>query len=89
MLYRTEDGGSSFDVVEYPSAKVKLSDGTYYNPFVVPEKVYEEDGKLYMEVGQGADGDYYGEEGFCNGLYESEDNGKTWTYVKEIAVQSE
>lgn len=37
-----------------------------------------------MEVGQGADGDYYGEEGFCMGLYESGDNGKTWNYVKEI-----
>lgn len=85
-LYRTEDGGRSFKAVEYPSAKVKLSDGTYYNPFVVPEKVYEKDGKLYMEAGQGADGDYYGEEGFCNGLYESADNGKTWDYVKEIAA---
>ncbi|MDD6070822.1 MAG: hypothetical protein PUC12_08435 [Clostridiales bacterium] len=86
-LYRTEDGGRSFDKVEYPSAKVKLPDGTYYNPFVMPEKVYEKDGKLYMEAGQGADGDYYGEEGFCHGLYESADNGKTWNYVKEIAVK--
>lgn len=86
-LYRTEDGGKNFEVVEYPSAKIKLSDGTYYNPFVMPEKVYENNGKLYMEVGQGADGDYYGEEGFCNGLYESKDNGKTWEYVKEIVVQ--
>lgn len=86
-LYRTEDGGKSFETVEYPSAKAKLSDGTYYNPFVMPEKVYEEDGRLYMEVGQGPDGDYYGEEGYCHGLYESEDNGKTWTYLKEIAVQ--
>lgn len=86
-LYRTEDGGRTFEQIEYPSAKVKLSDGTYYNPFVVPERVYEEDGKLYMEVGQGADGDYYGEEGFCNGLYESEDKGRTWEYVKEVAAE--
>ena len=53
----------------------------------MPESVYEKNGKLYMEAGQGADGDYYGEIGFCNGLYESEDNGRIWTYVKEIAVQ--
>lgn len=86
-LYRTEDGGRTFEQIEYPSAKVKLSDGTYYNPFVVPERVYEEDGKLYMEVGQGADGDYYGAEGFCNGLYESEDKGRTWEYVKEVAAE--
>lgn len=86
-FYRTEDGGRSFEEIKYPSAKAKLPDGTYYNPFVVPEKVYEKDGKLYMEAGQGADGDYYGEEGYCNGLYESEDNGKSWMYVKEIAVR--
>lgn len=85
-LYRTEDGGKSFETVEYPSAKVKLPDGTYYNPFVMPEKVYEKDGKLCMEAGQGADGDYHGAEGFCNGLYESMDNGKTWVYVKEVPV---
>lgn len=83
-LYRTEDGGRSFENVEYPSAKAKLPDGTYYNPFVMPEKVYEKDGKLYMEVGQGPDGDYYGENGYCHGLYISEDNGRTWDYVKEI-----
>lgn len=86
-FYRTEDGGRSFEEIEYPSAKAKLPDGTYYNPFVVPEKVYEKGGKLYMEAGQGANGDYYGEEGYCNGLYESEDNGKSWMYVKEIAVR--
>lgn len=88
-LYRTEDGGRNFEEVEYPSANAILSDGTYYNPFVMPEKIYEKNGKLYMEAGQGADGDYYGEEGFCNGLYESKDNGKTWKYVKEIAVQED
>lgn len=86
-LYRTEDGGRSFEEIAYPSAKAKLSDGTYYNPFVMPEKVYEEEGRLYMEVGQGTDGDYYGKEGFCHGLYESQDKGRTWTYVKEIAVE--
>ena len=85
-LYRTEDGGKSFENIEYPSAKVKLPDGTYYNPFVMPEKVYEKDGKLYMEAGQGSDGDYHGAEGFCHGLYESLDKGKTWIYVKEIPV---
>lgn len=85
-LYRTEDGGKTFTAVEWPSAKAKLSDGTFYNPFVMPEKVYEKDGKLYMEVGQGADGDYYGDEGYCNGLYESSDEGKTWEYVGEVVV---
>ena len=84
-LYRTEDGGSSWEEITYPSAKVKLSDGTFYNPFVMPEIVYEEDGIIYMEVGQGADGDYYDDElGFCHGLYQSSDLGRNWEFVKNI-----
>ena len=86
VLYRTEDGGKSFTEVEYPSSNALLPDGSYYNPFVMPQKVYEEDGKLYMEAGQGAMGDYYGEQGFCHGLYESADLGKTWQYMGEIPV---
>lgn len=89
-LYRTEDGGESFIAIELPSSRIKLSDGTYYNPFVMPEKVYEEDGKLYLEVGQGPNGDYYGENGFCNGLYTSEDSGVTWKYSgTKVAYEKE
>lgn len=87
-LYRTEDGGKTFTQVEYPSPQIKLPDGTLYNPFVMPEEVYEQDGKLYLAAGQGPDGDYYGEEGFCSGLYESGDNGITWKYLGEQPVGS-
>ena len=81
-LYRTEDGGSSWEIVGYPSARAKFVDGTYYNPFIMPEKVYEEKGILYLEVGQGADGDYYDDElGFCQGLYQSLDRGLNWKFV--------
>ena len=84
-LYRTEDGGISWEEIDYPSAKAKLSDGSYYNPFVMPEKIYEENGLLFMEVGQGADGDYYDSElGFCHGLYQSADRGINWEFVKNI-----
>lgn len=85
-FYRTADGGKTFQEISYPSAKIKLSDGTYYNPFVMPEKVWEEDGILYMEAGQGADGDYYNQDGFCHGLYHSDDRGVTWIYDKEVVV---
>lgn len=85
-FYRTADGGKTFQEVSYPSAKVKLSDGTYYNPFVMPEKIWEEDGILYMEAGQGADGDYYNQDGFCHGLYHSDDRGVTWIYDKEVVA---
>ena len=85
-LYRTMDGGCSWKEIEYPSARVKLPDGTYYNPFVMPEKTYEKDGILYMEAGQGADGDYYDEQGFCHGLYQSFDKGVTWEFVQTVPV---
>lgn len=88
-FYRTADGGKTFREVSYPSAKIKLPDGTYYNPFVMPEKVWEEDGILYMEAGQGADGDYYNQDGFCHGLYHSDDRGVTWSYDKEVVVEKE
>ena len=47
--------------------------------------MYEEDGVLYMEVGQGADGDYYDPEaGFCHGLYQSVDLGVSWDFIRNI-----
>lgn len=82
-LYRTEDGGRTFTEIKYPSAKILLSDNTYYNPFVMPQQVYEEDGKLFLVVGQGPDGDYYNENKRCMGLYVSKDLGITWEYVGE------
>lgn len=85
-LYRTEDGGRTFQSIEYPSPDIALSDGTLYNPFVMPEKVWEEDGMLYLSAGQGPDGDYYGEQGFCAGIYQSTDAGITWTYLREEPV---
>ncbi len=41
---------------------------------------YKKDGKLYVSVGQGADGDY---KGGIHGLFVSEDMGKTWDYIGE------
>ncbi len=87
-LYRTEDGGKTFTEVEYPSPQVYLPDDTLYNPFVMPEEINEQEGKLYLIAGQGPDGDYYGEQGFCSGLYESEDNGVSWKYLGEQPVKS-
>mgnify|MGYP001040180632 FL=1 len=42
-----------------------------------------------MEAGQGADGDYYNQDGFCHGLYHSDDRGMTWSYDKEVVVEKE
>lgn len=81
LLYRTMDGGKSFEEITWPSAARELPDGSLYNPFVMPEKVWEEDGGLCMLVGQGPNGDYYEDGLWVSGLYESKDLGKTWTYL--------
>lgn len=86
FLYRTADGGRSFTQINFPSARVTLADGSIYNPFVIPEKVWAEDGDLFMLVGQSAwSGDYYSEElgKHPSGLYVSHDYGISFEYVGE------
>ncbi len=86
LLFRTTNGGHSFKQINYPSAKIELSDGTVYNPFVIPEKVWSEDGNLYMLVGQSQwSGDYYSEElgKYPSGLYISHDYGASFEYLGE------
>ena len=86
MLYRTEDGGMTFTQINYPSAKVKLAGDNIYNPFVIPEKVWVEDGELYMLAGQSPySGDYYSEEleKHPSGLYVSHNDGMSFEYVGE------
>lgn len=84
MLFRTEDGGRTFSECEYPSANVELPDGELYNPFVMPEKVFVEESAYYLLAGQGPNGDYYGEKGYCKGLYWSANRGQTWKYEGEV-----
>jgi len=86
LLFRTTDGGKSFTQVNFPSARIKLSDGSLYNPFTIPEKVWLEEGNLYMLVGQSAwSGDYYNEEleKKPSGLYVSHNDGLSFEYVGE------
>lgn len=86
-LYRTEDGGKTFEVVDIPEVEVELSEGEKYNPFVLPEVPYKEDGILYVKVGQGQFGDYSGSNDFYGrsmALFASEDNGVTWKFIKEV-----
>lgn len=80
-LYRTEDGGKSFTKIEFEGMQVKLGDGTLFNPFDFPTVPYEKDGNLYLNLGQGADGDYNGNSSL---LYVSKNKGKTWGYIKEV-----
>lgn len=79
-LYRTEDGGLSFEVVNLPEVKVALKGEETFTPFDFPGMPYKEDGILNILVGQGADGDYNGN---SSALYQSKDEGITWEYIKE------
>lgn len=80
-LYRTEDGGVSYEKIEFPLKEVVLDNGESINPFDFPDMPYEENGVLNMLVGQGADGDYNVN---SKALYQSKDNGATWEFIKEI-----
>lgn len=80
QLYRTDDGGVSFKKVDFPSLNVTLANGKTYNPFDLPGMPFEKDGVLSVLVSQGADGDY---NGGCKALYQSQDLGKTWNFIKE------
>lgn len=80
-LYRTDDGGVSFNKVLYVPHEVKLDSGQSISPFDSPDMPYEKDGVLIMLVGQGSDGDYNGN---SRAQYQSKDNGETWEYVKEV-----
>lgn len=79
-LFRTTDGGQNFNPIEIISPTVTQNDFGY-DPFDFPNVPYEEDGTLYLEVGQGADGDY---NGGIHALYESYDDGETFTFVEEL-----
>ena len=80
-LYRTEDGGKSFNKIDIETKSVKLNNGVSFTPFDFPNVPYEKGGELYLNMVQGADGDYNGNSSL---LYTSKDNGKTWEYLKEV-----
>lgn len=80
-LYRTTDGGRTFEKLTFPPIEVPLTDTEKYNPFDSPEMPYEDNGSLSLLIGQGVDGDY---QGGSKILYRSTDDGKTWDYTTEI-----
>lgn len=80
-LYRTEDGGLTFELINIPIKEVTLENGGIIKPFDFPQMPFYDNGVLNMLVGQGADGDYNGN---SSALYESKDNGATWEFIKEV-----
>lgn len=82
-FYMTTDGGAGFQETKYPAAQA-IVDELGFNPYDTVEKMYCEDGKTYMVVGQGDDGDYVRDGELMKALYESQD-GVNFIFVKEIA----
>jgi hypothetical protein len=80
-LYRTKDGGLSFEEIDIPKIEATLNNGSIIYPFDFSGMPYEENGVLNVLVGQGSDGDHNGN---SSALYQSKDQGITWEYVKEI-----
>ena len=68
-LYMTSDSGKTFSKLDIIQSDIYA----YYNLPV------EENGKLYLEISQGSDGDYNGND---SQNYISEDNGVTWNLYK-------
>lgn len=79
-LYVTENGGESYQRAMIQGLEVTLEDGYLYNPYDFPQMPYEENGKLYVLCGQGADGDYAGGDAAGMALFESTDGGHTFSY---------
>ena len=83
-LYRTSDGGKSFTkvniietegnkiTVDYGDIKEEILESEIFDFYELPE---ERNGKLYLKITQGSDGDYHGNE---YREYYSEDMGNTW-----------
>ena len=85
-LYRTVDGGESFENIEWPQVEGTMEDGTVIYPFDFAEELYEKDGKLYLIVNQGITKSYQNQAGISpKALFVSEDRGESWSFVEEIA----
>lgn len=85
-FYYIEQDGAKYQVITLPKQEVSFLD-MMITPFVQMEYVYLEDGKTYMVVGQGSNGDYMKDKHFMNALYVSND-GINFVFEKEIAADS-
>ncbi|MBD5453460.1 MAG: hypothetical protein HDR30_03905, partial [Lachnospiraceae bacterium] len=82
VLYVTEDGGDTYQLVVIEGYTVTLDDGYTYNPYDYPQMPYEENGIIYVLCGQGEDGDYEGGDAAGLALYQSADGGHIFTFVE-------
>lgn len=82
-FFRTVDGGANFEDVQI-TVPQEITDALGFNPYDTIEKIYQEDGMIYVVVGQGDDGDYVKDGELMKALFKSTD-GFTFEFVEEIA----
>lgn len=82
VVSEENEQGANIIAVNYPAAQ-EIIDELKVDPFDTPEYMYEENGVLYMVVGQGDDGDYTRDGKMVKALYQLED-GSHFVFVKEI-----
>lgn len=80
-FWRTGDGGRSYTLYPLPQFE-KVIDRIGYNPYDLLESMYENDGVLYMVIGQGDDGDYALGGKLLKGIFAS-DNGIDFRFIEE------
>lgn len=82
LVYYTKDNGATYTTLVIPAYETTFV-GSTIKPFIDMEDVYQENGKTYMVIGQGSQGDYAQNKVLVKGLYESID-GVSFQFVKEI-----
>lgn len=82
-LFVTTDRGNTWQQAVIPEA-FEITSDIGFNPFDTVEKMYEEDGNIYLFLGQGDDGDYMKDGRLAVALYRSED-GIHFTFIKETS----
>lgn len=98
ILYRTEDGGITFEKSSFPlqnfktqTSETENSVSNSYQPkwdevYDTPQLPELSDSVLTIVIGQGSDGNYNG--GKISARYNSHDMGKTWKYVDQFIPES-
>ncbi len=80
-LYRTTDGGYSYDEVDLPLTKMYAGKNVYSTPFTFPRMPYQENEDLFLVMDEGIAPDY---KEMKRALYRSDDKGETWTFIREV-----
>lgn len=81
-FYLTVDGGASYENFDLPQNE-DIQKKLGFNPYDTLEEMYQEDGVVYMVIGQGSDGDYAENGKLWRAIFQSTD-GMNFVFEKEM-----